>query len=347
MSKLFLPRKIDTTTIKLNSIKAKKNIEVIDIAKSLYKELFLNTCPEIYSAQKNVQNNKFNKYWNQMVADSGGDSDLVGGWVFHSWSNFLYHLVSKKQYVLLRTARNRNIITEKDQLQLYNKRVAIIGLSVGSNITLSLLRSGVGNYFIVADRDVVEVTNFNRTQYDLRDHLQSKAISLINKVNMIDPYIKFKLFNSGLSEENIDNVIKKCDLVIDLFDDFKLKIKLRQVAAEHRIPVISGFDVEYGFLLIVERYDLHPSQDDSLLLNDVAIGDIGKFTKTDLFINLIGKELHSEVMLKSVKEVGKSLSGYPQLMIATQLAAAVMTRYASKILLGEEIKSFRRYFSLR
>src|SRR3989344_1429332 len=163
MSKLFLPRKIDTTTIKLNSIKAKKNIEVIDIAKSLYKELFLNTCPEIYSAQKNVQNNKFNKYWNQMVADSGGDSDLVGGWVFHSWSNFLYHLVSKKQYVLLRTARNRNIITEKDQLQLYNKRVAIIGLSVGSNITLSLLRSGVGNYFIVADRDVVEVTNFNRT----------------------------------------------------------------------------------------------------------------------------------------------------------------------------------------
>ena len=119
------------------------------------------------------------------------------------------------------------------------------------------------------------------------------------------------------------------------------------MAAEHRIPVISGFDVEYGFLLIVERYDLHPSQDDSLLLNDVAIGDIGKFTKTDLFINLIGKELHSEVMLKSVKEVGKSLSGYPQLMIATQLAAAVMTRYASKILLGEEVKSFRRYFSLR
>jgi molybdopterin/thiamine biosynthesis adenylyltransferase len=317
--------------------------EAIDIFRDLLFENYLINDPALYFAPPDVQKEKFSSFYKKNQDE--------GVWIVHPWQKKIYHLLSEEKYFLLRTVRNRNLVTKEDQLRLRKKKIAVAGLSVGSNIVFSLARYGIGSAFHIADADVVAVSNMNRTTYGLDDFQKSKLDVAVRTLHQIDPFLEIHAFPEGVTKENLSDFVSGVDLIVDAFDNFQLKIQLRKEAKKKNIPVVSGFDIERGVLLIVERYDQETNLNLDFFLNKHTEEEILKPAvhveeKTQLFIDIIGKEYHSQKMLHSVLSVGKELTGYPQLNIATMLAASLFTGAIEDILLERVKHSFRKYVSV-
>jgi molybdopterin/thiamine biosynthesis adenylyltransferase len=324
------------------------SITVIDVYRDSAFEDFINQSPSHYFLPGDKQSELFDRYYKELIKKHGNPYAL-GSWVYHPWDNKLYHLLDEEKYFSLRTSRNRDIITYEQQLVLRNKKIALAGLSVGKNVLLSLLRHGIGNTYTIADSDTVAISNFNRALYSLEDFGKPKCQTTVRDMHAIDPFIQVQSFEHGISEDSLEEFVNGASLIIGAFDNFMLNLSLRKLARKKKIPIISGFDVEKGSLLIIERYDKH-DLDLSIFLNNHTEEKIKKAStiteKTDTFINIIGRNHHSKKMLESVYNVGKTLNSYPQLVIATLLTAALFTQAAEAILLGNSTKSFRTFVPL-
>lgn len=324
-------------------------IRTVDIYRDLVQELFLCTNPDIFFSSHRKRTKAFKQYFSRRHRNQPALTS--GKWIYFPWNNHVYHIVNQPEYYALRTTRNKILISDANQAKLHNKTVSIAGLSVGKIILSSLVRYGIGSKFKLADNDHFELSNANRTLYDLTNYQQSKLTVASQHAYQIDPYIQIKPYQDGVTENNIDSFVKGSDLIIDAFDNFKIKLLLRKRAKKYKLPVVSGVDMEKGILIIVERYDTEPELDHSLLLNNldpstIQKPNVSKEEITNFFIDMIGEELHSATMLKSVRSVGNKLTSYPQLIIASQLLASTTTLMAEKILLKKKFKSFRSHIDL-
>lgn len=317
--------------------------KTIDLFENLLKEKFLIDDPKLYFAPAAEQEKSFASYLQKYQGE--------GVWVRHPWSSQTYHLLEREEYFQLRTARNKNLLSSPEQSKLHHKTIAVAGLSVGSNILFALIRYGVGEVYRIADSDSVAISNLNRTTYDLTSFGLPKIEVALKTMNQIDPFLSVTTFPEGLTKDNLPDFVRGADVIVDAFDQFELKIALRKEAQKQRVPVVSGFDIEKGVLLIAERYDIEKNIDLSIFLNSHTEEEILKPTstakeKTQLFIDIIGQQYHSKKMLSSVHAVGSELTGYPQLIIATLLAASLFTSAIEDILLERVTHSFRRYVSV-
>ncbi len=326
-----------------------KNFIVHDLYEELWVEYKVINNPQYYFntiAKKQIIRKK--------LKDSLDKKKLFskGTWIVVPSQKEIYHLLNKIDYLDFRTIRNRDLINSEEQKVLYYKKILFIGMSVGSQVLSCFIRTGIGNEITIVDADEVEIHNLNRTNFFIQD-LGRKKIEVVKKqILSIDPYINVKTIEEYLSNSNLNNIIKKVDLIVDSFDNFEMKIKLRKLAKKLRVPVLSGFDISKGAMVIVERYDIDRNLDLKFYLNGYAEEDILNLKekslneKTKIFINVIGKEHHDKRMLESALSVGKKLTGYPQLSIATNLTSALWTSVAVDILLGKMRESIREYINL-
>ncbi len=101
---------------------------------------------------------------------------------------------------------------------LKKKKVGIAGLGgVGSNVAVSLVRSGIGS-LVIADFDRVEVSNLNRQHYFLDDVGKRKVDALARQLRNINPELILCLHAGKLDQNNIISVFKEVDLLIEAFD---------------------------------------------------------------------------------------------------------------------------------
>jgi hypothetical protein len=261
-----------------------------------------------------------------------------------------YQDASPEEFLKMRTLSNRPLISEDEQLILYSKKIAIIGLSVGSQAATTLVRSGIGREFILVDPDVIELKNLNRTPFFLKDVGKKKSLTLRNQLLQIDPHLIITEFDRVVTAVELKKIVKNVDLVIDAFDDFKQKIQLRKLATAHKKPIITGFDIDKGVLVIIERNDLETVSRD-IFFNGIDEAEITKPStsiteKIKTFISLIGEENHTPEMLDAVRNVGTKYAGIPQLMIATNLLAASWSIAAISIILNKKSTSVRKYINL-
>ncbi len=113
--------------------------------------------------------------------------------------------------------------------------VGIAGLGgLGSAVAIALARTGVGT-LVLADFDVVEPSNLNRQQYFL-EHLGAvKVDALSGLLARINPYVKVKTRREALNPDNIPQIFRDCDVLVECFDRAEEKAMLLETAAE-RLP---------------------------------------------------------------------------------------------------------------
>ncbi len=138
-------------------------------------------------------------------------------------------------------------------------RVAIPGLGgVGGQHLVTLSRTGINN-FCIADFDQFEPVNFNR-QYGARTSGfgQPKIDVMYNEAMDINPYLKIKRFNQGVSKENIDDFLENVDLVADGMDFFNFDIRrlIFKKAYEKKIPVITAGPLGFSSALLIFMPDM-------------------------------------------------------------------------------------------
>lgn len=151
-------------------------------------------------------------------------------------------------------SRNIGWLTEWEQQQLREKRVAIAGMGgVGGVHMLTFARLGVGG-FNVADFDRFGVENMNRQAgATARTMGKPKAASVVAMARDINPELDVNIFDRGVNEDNLDAFLDGVDVYIDGLDFFVLDIrrKLFAKARERGIPAITAGPLGMGTGYIV------------------------------------------------------------------------------------------------
>jgi sulfur carrier protein ThiS adenylyltransferase len=116
---------------------------------------------------------------------------------------------------------------------LKNKTVGIAGCGgLGSNCAVALARVGVGNLIIV-DFDIIEKSNLNRQYFFFNQIGEYKAFALKKNINNINPDVEVIAHNLKLQKNNIKNIFKSCDIIVEAFDKAEMKQMLTTAVLSH------------------------------------------------------------------------------------------------------------------
>lgn len=115
----------------------------------------------------------------------------------------------------------------KEYYECLNKSsVAIAGLGgLGSHIAVMLARCGVGKLLLV-DYDVVDVSNLNRQEYDIRHIGIKKTEALTQRLYEINPYVEIATQNIRITKDNAANVFSGYEYICEAFDQAEEKAML-------------------------------------------------------------------------------------------------------------------------
>ena len=323
-------------------IQGEKRINFVDAFSYQVKELFLVKNPQYAGPRKEeaYRTKEFltflNKIKNQYV------------YVYFPWNFSIIKTVKKENYLELKTNRNRNLITKKEQIKLRDTRIAVFGMSVGSNISLVLTQAGISNDIIIADFDNLDTTNLNRIIAGVHQIGLNKTIIAARKIYEDNPFARVTALLQGASRSNVEKLLKakKIDLIVEEVDDLSFKIETRKLAIKYKIPVIMITDNGDGVALHVERYDLGykkifnknlPYWDD-ILSKPPTKQLMGRVIMEDIMGGI--KNIDPK-MLKSTKETlsGKLVS-WSQLGSAAILGGVVSTVILKKIISKENNEKY-------
>ncbi len=291
------------------------------------------------------------EYEEQIDLQLGGKSShYYGCWVYYPWNKKLVHLLPKDEFIELRTSRNLYKITPDERSVLLRKKIAVIGLSVGQMIALTLAMERTCDEIRLADFDLIELSNMNRIRTSVTNIGVSKAIVAAREIAELDPYIKVKIYTEGITENNIDDFLLeggKIDLLVEECDGLDVKILSRIKAREYGIPVV--METNDRGMIDIERYDLEPKR--ALLhglipenMTDLgSLRNLSNQEKVPLLGAMVGIEHISERMKLSLTEMGKTISTWPQLASSVVLGGAMVTDVCRRILLNQFSQSGRYY----
>jgi sulfur-carrier protein adenylyltransferase/sulfurtransferase len=143
------------------------------------------------------------------------------------------------------------------QQKLLDAKVLLLGAGgLGSPAALYLAAAGVGTLGIV-DNDEVDVSNLQRQVIHSTDRIGvSKVESAEQTIAALNPDVKVRKYNLRLGPENIMEILRGYDIVVDGLDNFPTRYLLNDASVRLGIPVVSaailGFE---GQLSVFKPYD--------------------------------------------------------------------------------------------
>jgi hypothetical protein len=312
---------------------------VVDVYAGLLEDLFLIRNPRFKFEED------YKKELEGFIKEHADSRPLTeaGNWFYFPWNKTLVHYLPHDMHQELRTARNRNIITDDEQKKFYNFTVGIAGLSVGSHGALTLAMMGGCRVMKIADPDDISGSNLNRVRYDFTSVGKNKCDIAAQQIYQINPYAEVRAYREGITPDNIDEFLSGLDILVEELDDLEMKIRLRLKAKEFGIPVIMATDNGDNIIVDIERYDLKKGL-------EIFNGVVGLLTLEEfreippqdmpkLATKIAGSGFVVPRMLTSLLEVGKTLYSWPQLGNAATLSGVTIAYLVKRMALGEKVRS--------
>lgn len=288
-----------------------------------------------------------------LIGDYIGDIPAYefGLWVFYPWLNKLVHILDEEDFIAVRTNRNQHKITLEELKILREKKIGVIGLSVGQCIASVLALERCCGEIRLADFDDIQLSNLNRINTSLYNIGCFKVVQIARAISEIDPFIKVICFTDGMNESNADNFFLgngKLDLLIEECDSIDVKVLARLKAKQYKIPVV--MDTNDRGMIDIERYDLE--QDYPLLhglLNGIPLEnlkDASQEKKLAILLKFFSFEKGSARGKAALFEIGQSLLAWPQIASSVYLGGAIATDVSRRILLDQLHVSGRYYVDI-
>lgn len=340
-SAVILNPSLDADWLKIKELQKNEFVFVLDQIDSQVGDLIKSENPERTIPSQELES-LIQSFFKEL------EKEKYGNWVFFPWKNTLVHVLPEEEFIKIRTLRNNFKITPEEQKLLSEKRVGIVGLSVGQSIALAMtLERGYGEIRL-ADFDTLELSNLNRLKAGVTSLGLEKVVLAAREIAEIDPYLKVKVFRKGITSENVEDFILdggKLDLLIDECDSLDIKVLLREKARQHRVAVM--MDTSDKGMLDIERFDIEPERElFHGLLKGVDVNTLKSLSNTEkvsIVLKITGLETLTPRMKVSLLEIGQTISSWPQLASGVFLGGASVAHAARKFLLGEDVKSGRFY----
>ena len=166
---------------KLDELLENNNIrQIIDNYDEQYAELIVSRHPQLYQSSLDVKRESLKEYLEKHFGEK--KSWQLGSWVYYPWSGNLVHILEKELFLESRTIRNKDLINEHEQYKYAEFTVGCAGMSVGSNVALSLAISGGSQKIKLADGAVISASNLNRIMTGVHDVGNSKSLAIARKL---------------------------------------------------------------------------------------------------------------------------------------------------------------------
>ncbi len=129
----------------------------------------------------------------------------------------------------------------KGQKKILSSKILIVGVGgLGCPAAENLVRAGIGTIGLV-DNDIVNLSNIHRQSlFTSRDIKRSKVSVAAKKLKEINPSTKIKTYKSRLNENNIQNIIKNYEIIIDGSDNFKTKFLISDYCIKFKKRLVTG-----------------------------------------------------------------------------------------------------------
>jgi adenylyltransferase/sulfurtransferase len=170
--------------------------------------------------------------------------NLNGG--FNAWKDRGLPWVADRAFTadeLTRYSRHFVIpeVGEKGQAKLLDSKVLILGTgALGSPSSLYLAAAGVGTIGLV-DFDVVDMSNLQRQIIHTVDRVGTlKTESAQIQIHSLNPGIKVIRHDVRLSSENVMDIIKDYDVVVNCGDNFPTRYLISDACVFAKKPLVDG-----------------------------------------------------------------------------------------------------------
>jgi len=171
-------------------------------------------------------------------------SSMSGGYT--AWKNGGFKWVQDFQYTaeqLIRYSRHFLLpeVGEAGQAKLLQAKVLMVGAGgLGSPSAYYLAAAGVGTLGII-DNDVVDISNLQRQILHANDRVGTPKVESAKKtLEALNPDVKVIPYNAKLTSENIMDIIKDYDLVIDGCDNFPTRYLVNDACVLAGKPNVHG-----------------------------------------------------------------------------------------------------------
>ncbi|HEY4706474.1 MAG TPA: molybdopterin-synthase adenylyltransferase MoeB [Thermodesulfobacteriota bacterium] len=129
----------------------------------------------------------------------------------------------------------------RGQAKLLKSKVFVLGAGgLGSPALLYLAAAGVGTIGM-ADGDCVDLSNLQRQIIHNNERIgRPKVHSAAESINKLNPDVKVEPFHGRLTVDNIREIIRGYDVVLDGSDNFPTRFLMNDAAFFERKPLVSG-----------------------------------------------------------------------------------------------------------
>jgi adenylyltransferase/sulfurtransferase len=129
----------------------------------------------------------------------------------------------------------------RGQDKLKRSKVVVVGVGgLGSASALYLALAGVG-YLRLVDQDSVELSNLHRqVLYSLDNLRYPKVEAAAKRIGEINPNVKVEPFPENVREDNVEEVVKGMDCVVDGLDNMKTRYLINRACVKHKVPYVFG-----------------------------------------------------------------------------------------------------------
>jgi len=171
-------------------------------------------------------------------------SSMAGGYA--AWKNGGFNWVQDFQYTpeqLIRYSRHFLLpeVGEDGQAKLLKAKVLMVGAGgLGSPAAYYLAAAGVGTLGII-DNDVVDISNLQRQILHANDRVGVPKVESAKKtLEGLNPDVKVIPYQAKLTSENIMEIIKDYDLVVDGCDNFPTRYLVNDACVLTGKPNVHG-----------------------------------------------------------------------------------------------------------
>ena len=225
------------------------------------------------------------------------------------------------------TKQNWGFLSPEEQDLIAQSRVLLAGCGLGSNIAALAARTGFC-HFVLADGDMVEMSNLNRQAFR-REHLgQNKAHATASIVREVNPDAQIQSIPAFIQAEDADSLLRQCDLIVNMVDPGPALNGLLKAAEEQNKISLFPLNVGFGGVML-------------------AFGP-----ESPSLEELVGPETNGNLFLRIVEGLMPSLPTYlwqyigvaariqrekvapPQLGIAASVTASLIVEGMVKVALG-------------
>ncbi|HEY3374265.1 MAG TPA: ThiF family adenylyltransferase [Candidatus Aquicultor sp.] len=205
--------------------------------------------------------------------------------------------------------RNRGLIIPEHQERLRDLKVAIAGVGGVGGITAErLVRLGIGTLHI-ADPELFEIGNANRQLLANQQTIgQNKALMFESELLKINPHLNLKVWEEGISEQNVGEFLNGADIVIDAIEYNRpdLSVMLNKASREAGKTVLIAFAIGFGATMFAfnangikfEDYIGLPANaspeevEDYIIPLDRFCPEVPKYVEMNIIEKVVRREMH-------------------------------------------------------